>query len=129
MPAAAAPPAPAPTPAPKPKPASVAEQPKGEEPDQPAPAPAPVREKPKAPTVQAVPSLGIAAPSTLMDVAKPVEAAEPAAVREQPVTAEAVEKAWEAFIVTVESEGQFNLHTTLKATTICLLYTSPSPRD
>ncbi len=116
VPAAVAPPAPAPTPAPEPKPAPVAEQPKGEEPDQPAPAPAPVREKPKAPTVQAVPSLGIAAPSTLMDVAKPVEAAEPAAVREQPVTAEAVEKAWEAFIVTVESEGQFNLHTTLKAT-------------
>jgi len=118
VPAAAAPPAPAPTPAPEPKPAPVAEQPKGEEPDQPAPAPAQVREKPKAPTVQAVPSLGIAAPSTLMDVAKPVEAAEPAAVREQPVTAEAVEKAWEAFIVTVESEGQFNLHTTLKATTM-----------
>ena len=118
VPAAAAPLAPAPTPAPEPKPASVAEQPKGEEPDQPAPAPAPVREKPKAPTVQAVPSLGIAAPSTLMDVAKPVEAAEPAAVREQPATAEAVEKAWEAFIVTVESEGQFNLHTTLKATTM-----------
>ena len=118
VPAAAAPPAPAPTPAPEPKPAPVAEQPKGEEPDQPAPAPAPVREKPKAPTVQAVPSLGIAAPSTLMDVAKPVEAAEPAAVREQPVNAEAVEKAWEAFIVTVESEGQFNLHTTLKATTM-----------
>ena len=118
VPAAAAPPAPAPTPAPEPKPAPVAEQPKGEEPDQPAPAPAPVREKPKAPTVQAVPSLGIAAPSTLMDVAKPVEAAEPAAVREQPATAEAVEKAWEAFIVTVESEGQFNLHTTLKATTM-----------
>ena len=116
VPAAVAPPAPAPTPAPEPKPAPLAEQPKGEEPDQPAPAPAPVREKPKAPTVQAVPSLGIAAPSTLMDVAKPVEAAEPAAVREQPVTAEAVEKAWEAFIVTVESEGQFNLHTTLKAT-------------
>ena len=46
-----------------------------------------------------------------MDVAKPVEAAEPAAVREQPVTAAAVEKAWESFIVTVESEGQFNLHT------------------
>jgi len=118
VPAADAPPAPAPTPAPEPKPAPVAEQPKGEEPDQPAPAPAQVREKPKAPTVQAVPSLGIAAPSTLMDVAKPVEAAEPAAVREQPVTAEAVEKAWEAFIVTVESEGQFNLHTTLKATTM-----------
>ena len=118
VPAAAAPPAPAPTPAPEPKPAPVAEQPKGEEQDQPAPAPAPVREKPKAPTVQAVPSLGIAAPSTLMDVAKPVEAAEPAAVREQPATAEAVEKAWEAFIVTVESEGQFNLHTTLKATTM-----------
>ena len=118
VPAAAAPPAPAPTPAPDPKPAPVAEQPKGEEPDQSAPAPAPVREKPKAPTVQAVPSLGIAAPSTLMDVAKPVEAAEPAAVREQPVNAEAVEKAWEAFIVTVESEGQFNLHTTLKATTM-----------
>ena len=118
VPAAAAPTAPAPTPAPEPKPAPVAEQPKGEEPDQPAPAPAPVREKPKAPTVQAVPSLGIAAPSTLMDVAKPVEAAEPAAVREQPVNAEAVEKAWEAFIVTVESEGQFNLHTTLKATTM-----------
>ena len=114
VPAAAAPLAPAP----EPKPASVAEQPKGEEPDQPAPAPAPVSEKPKAPTVQAVPSLGIAAPSTLMDVAKPVEAAEPAAVREQPVTAKAVEKAWEAFIVTVESEGQFNLHTTLKATTM-----------
>jgi DNA polymerase-3 subunit gamma/tau len=118
VPAAAAPTAPAPTPAPEPMPAPVAEQPKGEEPDQPAPAPAPVREKPKAPTVQAVPSLGIAAPSTLMDVAKPVEAAEPAAVREQPVNAEAVEKAWEAFIVTVESEGQFNLHKTLKATTM-----------
>ena len=118
VPAAAAPPAPAPTPAPEPKPAREAEQPKGEEPDQPVSAPAPVREKPKAPTVQAVPSLGIAAPSTLMDVAKPAEAAEPAAVREQPVTAEAVEKAWEAFIVTVESEGQFNLHTTLKATTM-----------
>lgn len=118
VPAAAAPPAPAPTPAPEPKPAPAAEQPKADEPHQPAPAPAPVREKPKAPTVQAVPSLGIAAPSTLMDVAKPVEAAEPAAVREQPVTAEAVEKAWEAFIVTVESEGQFNLHTTLKATTM-----------
>ena len=118
VPAAAAPTAPAPTPAPEPKPAPVAEQPKADEPDQPAPAPAPVREKPKAPTVQAVPSLGIAAPSTLMDVAKPVEVAEPAAVREQPVTAEAVEKAWEAFIVTVESEGQFNLHSTLKATTM-----------
>ncbi|HBE12361.1 MAG TPA: DNA polymerase III subunit gamma/tau [Flavobacteriales bacterium] len=118
VPAAAAPPAPAPTPAPEPKPAPTAEQSKAEEPLQSAPAPAPVREKPKAPTVQAVPSLGIAAPSTLMDVAKPVEAAEPAAVREQPVTAEAVEKAWEAFIVTVESEGQFNLHTTLKATTM-----------
>ena len=118
VPAAAAPPAPAPTPAPEPKPAPAAEQPKADEPHQPAPAPAPVREKPKAPTVQAVPSLGIAAPSTLMDVAKPVEAAEPAAVREQPVTAEAIEKAWEAFIVTVESEGQFNLHTTLKATTM-----------
>ena len=118
VPAAAAPTAPAPTPAPEPKPAPVAEQPKGEEPDQPAPAPASVREKPKAPTVQVVPSLGIAAPSTLMDVAKPLEAAEPAAVREQPVIAEAVEKAWEAFIVTVESEGQFNLHRTLKATTM-----------
>ena len=118
VPASAAPTAPAPTPAPEPKPAPAAEQPKADEPHQPAPAPAPVREKPKAPTVQAVPSLGIAAPSTLMDVAKPVEAAEPAAVREQPVTAEAVEKAWEAFIVTVESEGQFNLHTTLKATTM-----------
>ena len=118
VPAAAAPPAPAPTPAPEPKPAPAAEQPKADEPHQPAPAPAPVREKPKAPMVQAVPSLGIAAPSTLMDVAKPVEAAEPAAVREQPVTAEAIEKAWEAFIVTVESEGQFNLHTTLKATTM-----------
>lgn len=118
VPAAAAPTAPAPTPAPEPKPAPEAEQPKGEEPDQPVSAPALVREEPKAPTVQAVPSLGIAAPSTLMDVAKPVEAAEPAAVRKQPVTAEAVEKAWEAFIVTVESEGQFNLHTTLKATTM-----------
>ncbi|MGB2015287.1 MAG: DNA polymerase III subunit gamma/tau, partial [Flavobacteriales bacterium] len=84
VPAAAAPPAPAPTPAPEPKPAREAEQPKGEEPDQPVSAPAPVRAKPKAPTVQAVPSLGIAAPSTLMDVAKPAEAAEPAAVREQP---------------------------------------------
>jgi DNA polymerase-3 subunit gamma/tau len=108
----------APEPASEPKPVTVAEQPKAEEPPQSAPAPAPVREKPKTPTVQAVPSLGIAAPSTLMDVAKPVEAAEPAAVREQPVTAAAVEKAWETFIVTVESEGQFNLHTTLKATTI-----------
>ena len=105
------------SPEPKPAPAGGATQ-SCEEPHQSAPAPAPVREKPKAPTVQAVPSLGIAAPSTLMDVAKPVEAAEPAAVREQPVTAAAVEKAWEAFIVTVESEGQFNLHTTLKATTM-----------
>ena len=115
---AAAPPAPAPIPAPEPKPAPAAEQPKVEEPHQPAPAPAPISEKPKAPTVQAVPSLGIAAPSTLMDVTKPAEAAEPAAVREQPVTAETVEKAWEAFIATVESEGHFNLHTTLKATTM-----------
>ena len=115
---AAAPPAPAPIPAPEPKPAPEAEQPKVEEPHQPAPAPAPISEKPKAPTVQAVPSLGIAAPSTLMDVTKPAEAAEPAAVREQPVTAETVEKAWEAFIATVESEGHFNLHTTLKATTM-----------
>ena len=107
-----------PEPAPEPKPVPAAEQPKAEEPPQSAPAPAPVREKPKAPSVQAVPSLGIAAPSTLMDVEKPVEAAEPAAVREQPVTAVAVEKAWETFITTVESEGQFNLHTTLKATTM-----------
>mgnify|MGYP002620261773 FL=1 len=107
-----------PEPAPQPKPVPAAEQPKAEEPPQSAPAPAPVREKPKAPSVQAVPSLGIAAPSTLMDVEKPVEAAEPAAVREQPVTAVAVEKAWETFISTVESEGQFNLHTTLKATTM-----------
>ena len=53
-----------------------------------------------------------------MDVAKPVETAEPATGREQPVTGEAVEKAWETFIMTVESEGQFNLHTTLKATTM-----------
>ena len=117
-PAAAPQPEPAPVPVPEPKPAPAAKQPKAEEPPQSVPVPAPVREKPKAPAVQAVPSLGIAAPSTLMDVAKPVEAAESAAVREQPVTAEAVEKAWEAFIVTVESEGQFNLHTTLKATTL-----------
>ncbi len=115
-------PAPEPVPEPKPVPAAEqpkAEEPKAEEPPQSAPAPAPVREKPKAPTVQAIPSLGIAeAPSTLMDVAKPVEAAETAAVREQPVNAAAVEKAWETFITTVESEGQFNLHTTLKATTM-----------
>ena len=117
-PVAAALTAPAPAPAPEPKTAPAAEQPKAEEPPQSPPAPAPVREKPKTPTVQAVPSLGIAAPSTLMDVAKPVEPAEPAAVREQSVTAAAVEKAWETFIVTVESEGQFNLHTTLKATTM-----------
>ena len=117
-PAAAPQPEPAPVPVPEPKPAPAAKQPEVEEPPQSVPVPAPVREKPKAPAVQAVPSLGIAAPSTLMDVAKPVEAAESAAVREQPVTAEAVEKAWEAFIVTVESEGQFNLHTTLKATTL-----------
>ena len=105
-------------PAPKPKPVPVAEQPRAEEPPQSAPAPAPVSEKPKAPSVQGVPSLGIAAPSTLLDVAKPVVAAEPAAIREQPVTAAAVKQAWETFIATVESEGQFNLHTTLKATTI-----------
>jgi DNA polymerase-3 subunit gamma/tau len=116
--ATAAPLAPVPVPAPEPKPAPAAEQSTAEEPHPPAPAPAPVREKTKAPTAQAVPSLGIAAPSTLMDVAKPVQATEPSTVREQPVTAEAVEKAWEAFIVTVESEGQFNLHTTLKATTM-----------
>ena len=110
---------PAPEPVPEPKPVPAAEQPKAEEPPQSAPAPAPVREKPKAPTVQAIPSLGIAeAPSTLVDVAKPVEAAETAAVREQPVNAAAVEKAWETFITTVESEGRFNLHTTLKATTM-----------
>ena len=101
---------------PTPDPVPVAAQPTAEAPA--TPAPAPVREKQKVPTVQAVPSLGIAAPSTLMDLAKPVEAAEPAAVREQPVVSAAVEKAWEAFIVTVESEGQFNLHTTLKATTL-----------
>ncbi|MEC8635364.1 MAG: hypothetical protein VXY58_06105, partial [Bacteroidota bacterium] len=118
VPAAAAPHAPAPVSAPEPEPAPAAEQPKTEEPQQPAPAPDPVREKPKAPKVQAVPSLGIAAPSTLMDVAKPAETAEPATGREQPVTGEAVEKAWETFIMTVESEGQFNLHTTLKATTM-----------
>jgi len=118
VPASSAAPPSAPEPASEPKPVIVAEQPKAEEPPQSAPAPAPVREKPKTPTVQAVPSLGIAAPSTLMDVAKSVEAAEPAAVREQSVTAAAVEKAWETFIATVESEGQFNLHTTLKATTM-----------
>ena len=119
MPAAAAePPAPLPVPAPAPKPARAAEQPNAEDPHQPTPAPAPVSEKPKAPAVQAVPSLGIATPSTLMDVAKPVEATEPTAVREQPVTAEAVQKAWEAFIMIVESAGQFNLHKTLKATTM-----------
>lgn len=101
---------------PTPDPVPVAAQPTAEAPA--TPAPAPVREKQKVPTVQVVPSLGIAAPSTLMDLAKPVEAAEPAAVREQPVVSAAVEKAWEAFIVTVESEGQFNLHTTLKATTL-----------
>ena len=119
-PAPAAPPSPSPdtAPIPEPKSAPTAEKPKVEEPSESAPRPAPVREKPKAPTVQAVPSLGIAAPSTLMDVAKPVEAVEPAAVREQPVTAAAVAKAWETFITTVESEGQFNLHTTLKATTM-----------
>lgn len=108
----------APASVPEPKAAPTAEQPKAEEPHQPAPAPAPVREKPKAPAAQAIPSLGIAAPSTLMDLAKPVQEAEPVALREQSVTAKAVEKAWEAFIVTVESEGQFNLHTTLKATTM-----------
>ena len=116
--AAAEPPAPPPVPAPAPKPARAAEQPNAEDPHQPTPAPAPVSEKPKAPAVQAVPSLGIATPSTLMDVAKPVEATEPTAVREQPVTAEAVQKAWEAFIMIVESAGQFNLHKTLKATTM-----------
>lgn len=116
--AAAEPPAPLPVPAPAPKPARAAEQPNAEDPHQPTPAPAPVSEKPKAPAVQAVPSLGIATPSTLMDVAKPVEATEPTAVREQPVTAEAVQKAWEAFIMIVESAGQFNLHKTLKATTM-----------
>lgn len=52
-----------------------------------------------------------------MDVVKPMEPPAPAATREQPVTAEAVKKAWEAFIVVVEKEGQFNLLTTLKATT------------
>ena len=116
--AATEPPAPPPVPAPAPKPARAAEQPNAEDPHQPTPAPAPVSEKPKAPAVQAVPSLGIATPSTLMDVAKPVEATEPTAVREQPVTAEAVQKAWEAFIMIVESAGQFNLHKTLKATTM-----------
>ena len=116
--AAAEPPAPPPVPAPAPKPARAAEQPNAEDPHQPTPAPAPVSEKPKAPAVQAVPSLGIATPSTLMDVAKHVEATEPTAVREQPVTAEAVQKAWEAFIMIVESAGQFNLHKTLKATTM-----------
>ena len=43
---------------------------------------------------------------------------EPAAIREQAVTAEAVEKAWESFVEAVKSEGQLNLHTTLKATTL-----------
>ena len=110
-------PPPAPAPIPESKQAPVVEQPKAEEPPQSAPAPSPVREKPKAPKVQAISSLGIAAPSTLMDVVKPKEPPAPAATREQPVTAEAVKKAWEAFIVVVEKEGQFNLLTTLKATT------------
>jgi DNA polymerase-3 subunit gamma/tau len=110
-------PPPAPAPIPESKQATVVEQPKAEEPPQSAPAPSPVREKPKAPKVQAISSLGIAAPSTLMDVVKPMEPPAPAATREQPVTAEAVKKAWEAFIVVVEKEGQFNLLTTLKATT------------
>ncbi|MEC8634664.1 MAG: DNA polymerase III subunit gamma/tau, partial [Bacteroidota bacterium] len=57
VPDAAAPPAPAPTPAPAPMPARAAEQPNAEDPHQPTPAPAPVSEKPKAPAVQAVPSL------------------------------------------------------------------------
>ncbi len=110
-------PQPPPAPIPESKQAPVVEQPKAEEPPQSAPAPSPVREKPKAPKVQAISSLGIAAPSTLMDVVKPKEPPAPAATREQPVTAEAVKKAWEAFIVVVEKEGQFNLLTTLKATT------------
>lgn len=63
-----------------------------------------------------VPSLGIATPSTLMDIPKPAKEEKEAVIRTQPVSADQVERVWVEFTALVESEGQFNLHTTLKAT-------------
>ena len=53
-----------------------------------------------------------------MDAPKPPVAEELKPIRTQPVNAEQVESAWVHFIETIESEGQFNLLTTLKATSL-----------
>lgn len=53
-----------------------------------------------------------------MDAPKPTAVEEEKPVRTQPVSAEQVEKAWAQFTELIESEGQFNLLTTLKATSL-----------
>ena len=71
------------------------------------------------PTVDSpISTLAIAAPSTLMNVSKPSNTKETRTTRNQPVSAAAVEKVWGEFMMDVESEGQFNLHRTLKLTAL-----------
>lgn len=65
--------------------------------------------------------LGFAPPTTLMDAPKPTVAEESKPIRSQPVSAEKVEKAWGQFVGMIESEGQFNLLTTLKATSLAFV--------
>ena len=56
-----------------------------------------------------------------MDAPKPTVAEESKPIRSQPVSAEKVEKAWGQFVGMIESEGQFNLLTTLKATSLAFV--------
>jgi len=65
-----------------------------------------------------LPTLGMATPATLMDIPKPEKEEKEAVVRTEPVTAGQIERVWVDFTDLVESEGQFNLHTTMKATRI-----------
>lgn len=51
-----------------------------------------------------------------MDIPKPAKEEKEAVIRTQPVSADQVERVWIEFTALVESEGQFNLHTTFKAT-------------
>ena len=78
----------------------------------PDPAPAPQANPVK------LPPLGMATPATLMDIPKPEKEEKEVVVRRESVSAEQIERAWAEFIDLVESEGQFNLHTTMKATRI-----------
>jgi DNA polymerase-3 subunit gamma/tau len=111
----------------EPAPPVPQEPPKAEIPPAPAareaePAPAPpasVKAVPK-PKPQRTPlaPFGFAPPSTLMDAPKPTVTEESKPIRTQPVNADQVEKVWVQFIEMIESEGQFNLLTTLKATSL-----------